>query len=358
MAFPPFEHLKFYEGVHDVRLNISFSNVKAFTLGEFRRALPKDLNLNWTDERGSPELRRLIGRRHDVAGDHVLVTTGATEANFLVNAALVRPRDRVVVDSPIYSPLRDCPTGFGGRIVPVPRDCRDEWTLDLDRFRKAVGRRAKLLVFANLNNPTSAAFGRKEIREIADIAEECGGYALVDETFRELAFPNAPPSVAGFGPRMVALSTVTKVGGLGALRVGWIVAPPQLLEAFKGVKDYTTICGSSVSDLLATWALKRWDFFKRRAKEILDQNRRVVREAMDRTPALHGEVPKAGTVMFPHSDDDVSKLSRHLLRRYKTVIAEGQFFGQRDHFRIGLGGDSGELRSGFRNLQRALRDLA
>src|SRR5688572_10490791 len=154
MEFPPFEHLRFYEGVHDVRLNISFSNIKGFTLGEFHKALPQDLDLNWTDERGSPELRQLIGRRSGVPMDRVLVTTGATEANFLVQSALVGPRDRVVVDTPNYSPLRDCATGFGAEIVPVTRDCRDGWSLDLDRFRKAAAGRAKLLVFANLNNPT------------------------------------------------------------------------------------------------------------------------------------------------------------------------------------------------------------
>src|SRR5437016_4605554 len=72
------------------------------------------------------------------------------------------------------------------------------------------------------------------MRELADIAEECNGYVLVDETFRELAFRRTPPSVAEFGPRMIALSTVTKLGGLGGLRVGWIVAHPQLIETVQG----------------------------------------------------------------------------------------------------------------------------
>jgi aspartate/methionine/tyrosine aminotransferase len=358
MQFPPFEHLRFYEGVHDVRLNISYSNIKGFTLGEFHKALPNDLDLNWTDERGPPELRRLIARRSGVKADRVLVTTGATEANFLANAALVQPGDRVVVDSPNYSPLRDCAAGFGATVVPVARDCREGWSLDLDRLRKAAADRAKLLVFANLNNPTSAPIGKSEFREIADIAQDCDGYVLVDETFRELAFDHLPPSVSDFGPRMIALSTVTKVGGLGALRVGWMVASPPLLERFKGVKDYTTICGSSVSQLLAVWALKRWDFFRRRARRVLDQNRKLAKEALEKMPALHGDVPNGGTVMFPHCDVDVSKLAKRLLRTYKTVIAEGRFFGMDDHFRIGLGGDSDELRSGLRNLQRAVRELA
>src|SRR2546423_14972164 len=145
--------------------------------------------------------------------DGVLVTTGATQANFLAIAALVQPRDRVVVDTPNYSPLRDCAAGLGASVVPGVRDCRDGWSLDLDRFRKSVGNRAKLLVFANLNNPTSTPIGRKDLQELADIAEECGGYVLGDETIRELAFQNTPPSVAEFGPPIITHSPVTEVGG-------------------------------------------------------------------------------------------------------------------------------------------------
>src|SRR2546427_698667 len=135
MDFPPFEHLLYYERVHGARLNISYSNIREFHLDGFGRSLPRDLDLNWTYRNGTPEIRRLIARRHRASSQEVLVTTGATEGNF-----------------------------------------------------------------------------------------------LVDETFRELAFDDTPPSVAEFGPRMIALSTVTKVGGLGTLRVGWIVGAPDLLD--------------------------------------------------------------------------------------------------------------------------------
>jgi len=188
MDFPPFEHLLYYEKVHGARLNISFSNIREFHLDGFRRKLPKDLDLNWTFRNGTPELRRLIANRHRTSPKRVLVTTGATEANFLVNASLVHPRERVLVDVPIYSPLRDVPRGVGAKVVEIPRNCEDGWRLDLDRWRKTAGRRASLLVFANLNNPTSTALSRSDLRELADIAEECDGRVLVDETFRELAF--------------------------------------------------------------------------------------------------------------------------------------------------------------------------
>jgi len=358
MEFPPFEHLLHYERVHGARLNISYSNIREFRLDGFRRHLPKDLDLNWTFRNGTPELRRLIARRHRTSPNRVLVTTGATEANFLVNARLVRPRDRVLVDSPIYSPLRDVPRGVGANLIEIARDCDDGWRLDLDRWRKAAGRRARLLVFANLNNPTSTALSRADLRELANIAEECDGHVLVDETFRELAFDDTPPSAAEFGPRMIALSTVTKLCGLGTLRVGWIVGAPNSIDRFARLKDYTTGGGSVLSQTIATWALGRWEFFVRRAKRILAVNRKVAVEALREMPALRGDVPSAGTVMFPHSSVNVAKLANRLLKQYGTVIAEGRFFGVPDHFRLGLGGDTRDLRKGLGNLRRLLRSTS
>ncbi|HKZ98311.1 MAG TPA: pyridoxal phosphate-dependent aminotransferase [Thermoplasmata archaeon] len=357
MRFPPFEHLHLYEDVHDRATNISLSNVKAFTFGEFGRSLPPDLDLNWADPAGPAELRALIATRHRVPADHVLVTTGATEANFLVQAALVRAGDRVVVDSPTYTPLREAARGFGGRVVLAARSCRDGWRLDLDRLEAAMAPTTRLCVFANLNNPTSARIDGSEMRRIADLAASRRAYVLVDETFRETAFDGRPPSAATFGPHMVSLGTVTKLCGLGALRVGWIVGTPRLLERFKAIKDYTTIEGASPGQVIATWALERHAFFVRRARRILDANRRAVREMVPGMPALRGDVPEGGTVFFPHCAVPVAKVASRLFRRHRTVIAPGRFFGPRDHFRIGLGGDPRELRRGLANLRRVLRDL-
>jgi len=353
--FPIFEHLHLYEGLREL-VNISYSNVAPFRLGGFERDLPPDLELEWTDPDGMPDLRRAIARRHGVPPDRVLVTSGATEANFLVNAALVRPGDRVVVDAPTYSPLRDCPRGFGASVLPVLRDC-GTWSLDLDRWNRATKPKTRLLVFANLNNPTSAPLSRGDLRALGELAEERESHVLVDETFRELAFAGTPPSAATLGPRMISISTVTKLYGLGALRVGWIVAAPEILRRIRRIKDYTTVGGSSPGQILATWALQRHRRFAQRARAILDRNRTIVRERFDAIPSVEGGVPSAGTVLFPHCSRSVDRLASRLVRKYRTVIAPGRFFGVKDHFRLGLGGDSAELAQGLANLERALKDV-
>jgi len=361
VKFPPFEHLHFYDRLHGARLlNISLSDVAPFTIEDFGGFAPRSRDLKWGDVAGMPFLRSNVAKLHRVPRENVLIMTGATEANFAAMAALVGPGDRVVADAPMYSPLRDCPRGLGADVVEVLRDCRDGWSLDLDRFRRAANRRTKLFVLCNLNNPTSARITKGELRDLLDLAAEHDAYVLVDETFRDLAFSDPPPSVASLGPRGIAMSTLSKMYGLGMLKVGWIVARPAVLARVRGIRDYTTGNAPPLAQVFANWAVERHDRFVRRARKIVEENRMIYREALERMPALHGEVPAIGNVVFPHSDVDVGKLEPLLLRKYRTVIAHGRFFaarGVRDHFRLGLGGKSPNLRRGLANLRRALREL-
>src|SRR5207247_10486053 len=133
-----------------------------------------------------------------------------------------------------------------------------------------------------------------------------------------------PPSVAPFGPRMIALSSITKVCGLGTLRSGWVVADADLLERFGRLKDYTSGGNSALGQLLASWALERWDFFLDRAKRILTRNRVLVREALADMPALRGGVPPWGAVLFPHRTLDVPVLAQTVQKTSTTVIAQRQ----------------------------------
>src|SRR2546426_9589081 len=80
VKFPRFEHLPFYDGLHDRNyLNISFSDMTPFTIKEFRGFAPSDSDLAWGDVAGMPAVRSAIARLHRVARENVLITTGATE---------------------------------------------------------------------------------------------------------------------------------------------------------------------------------------------------------------------------------------------------------------------------------------
>ncbi len=105
MEFPPFELLHWFEGTAEGYLNISHSEILGFRFSEFGRDFP-DLNLGEAFPRGSPKLRSLLGAQHQVWPEQVLVCNGASEGNFLVQAALLQPGDEAIVEVPLYPPRR------------------------------------------------------------------------------------------------------------------------------------------------------------------------------------------------------------------------------------------------------------
>ena len=299
MEFPPFDLLHWFEGAEGPDyVNLSHSEILGFRFSEFGRELP-DLNLGETHVRGMPALRALIGAMHQTWPEQVLVGNGASELNLLVQAAIVGPGDEAVVESPQYPPLRDALVGLGATVKRAPRLAAEGWRLDFDALEKAITAKTELLVFTNINNPTDAILTAGDLRRLADLAEAHKLHVHVDETFRELAFDRAPPSATVLGPRFVVTSTLTKAFGLGGLRLGWVVAAPDVLERIKALKDYVSICPNRVSEELALWALERRDGFLARAKRICDGNRPVVRAWLERHPDVECFLPDYGNLCFP-----------------------------------------------------------
>jgi len=355
--FPPFELLHWFEGTEGEEfVSISKSEILGFPFREFGRQLP-DLNLGEASPRGTPKLRALIGAQHQTWPDSVLVCNGASEANFLVQAALLSPGDEAIVELPLYPPMRDSVVGFGAEVKRVPRLAAEKWRLDLDALERAITHRTKLVVLTNLNNPTSGTLNGAELQRLADLAEGHKFHVHIDETFRELGFDQAPPTAATFGPQFVVTSTLTKAYGLGGLRLGWVIGAPDVIERIKGVKDYTSICPSRISEELAVWALERRDEFLQRAKRITAENRPVVRAWLERNPQVGCVLPEYGNLCFPQLPVPVDALADKLRDQYKVVVAPGRFFGMGEHVRIGYGETRAPLEKGLQRLELAMRSM-
>ena len=354
MEFPPFDLLHWFEETAGKGfLGISQSEILGFRFSEFGHEFP-DLDLGEAHPRGSPELRSLIGAMHQTWPEQVLVCNGASEANFLVQAALVSPGDETIAEVPLYPPLRDGLVGLGAVVKRAPRLPNEKWRLDLDALEKVITEKTRLVVLTNANNPTFGLLTAGELKRLADLAEAHRFYVHIDETFRELAFDQAPPTASQFGPRFVVTSTLTKAFGLGGLRLGWVVGAPDVIEKIKGIKDYTSICPNRISEELATWALKRKDGFLGRARRIVDTNRAVVRAWLDRNAAIDCFLPDYGNLCFPKLPVSVDSVAERLREQFKIVIAPGRFFGMGEHFRLGYGGRRADLEKGLSRVDMAM----
>lgn len=357
---------------NQVDFNLSESGVHPLQLGELvgdARARDELLHetLRYTQTNGTLALRARVADLYAGATpDHVQVTNGGAEANYLAMWRLVEPGDEVVLMVPNYMQTCGLARAFGGRVIEWPLCAPSRgggWTLDVDALARLVSSRTKLIAICNPNNPTGARFGEADLDRIARLAEQTGAWILSDEIYRGAERDGAEtPSMWGRAARVVVTSGLSKAYGLPGLRIGWAVAQPDFVEALWERHDYTTIAPGALSDTLARRALEpeQRRAILARTRAILNESFPIVAEWLDG----HGgqfeyAAPDAGAIVYVryrHAMNSTALVTR--LRIDKSVlIVPGDHFGMDGYLRIGFGEDPAYLRAALERVGELLDDL-
>ena len=356
-----------------VEFNLSESGVHPMRVAELfdTEAERQDLlqqEICYTQSNGTIELRERISALYPATTiEHVEVTNGGSEANFVVCWKLLEPGDEVVMMVPNYGQTLGLAKAFAGtmRDWPLVADYKEgRWRPDLDRLSSLVNPRTKLIVICNPNNPTGARIRAAELDEIAAIATRHGSWVLSDEIYRGAEIDGQEtPSMWGRYERTIVTSGLSKAYGLPGLRIGWIVGPPPVIASTWSYHDYTSIAPGALSDRLARVALAP----ARRAK-ILDRTRSIIRTnlpVMTAWLSSHGGEfqyipPEAGAIIYVQYRLPVNstQLVNRLREEKSVLIVPGDHFGMDGYLRIGIGPDTGYLRTGLERLHDLLTSMA
>lgn len=334
-----------------VRHQLSASDVEPLTLAELLEMADHDardrwdrLSLGYTEAAGLPALRQEItGLYSTLAAENVLVVAGAEEGIFLAMLAALGDGDEVIVVTPAYQSLHAVPRAIGAQVVEVRLRQENRWKLDPEEIARARTSRTRMIVVNFPHNPTGAHIDAETQRRLVAIADEAGACLFSDEVYRGLEYAPADqlPAAADLSASAVSLGVMSKSFALAGLRIGWLATRNAgLLDRVARLKDYTTICSSAPSELLALIALRNAERVLGRSRQIVERNLQHVRAFVaGREAAIEWVPPEAGSVAFPRLyAGDASALAERLATRRGTLLMPGAVFGSdASHFRIGLG---------------------
>ena len=183
---------------------------------------------------GIEGLRRIIADNYAALGlptsaDGVVVTAGAQNAFALLLRAIGRPGDAVVIDHPTFHHAIDAILRGGLKPAPVPLPA-EGW--DMEALTETIARVRPRLVYliGAHHNPTGRVMTAKQEAAVADAARRAGAIVVFDETLRDLGFDRPPPPPRDLGARVVRLGSTSK-SWWGGLRIGWLRAGPDVVEA-------------------------------------------------------------------------------------------------------------------------------
>ncbi|MBZ5497084.1 MAG: aminotransferase class I/II-fold pyridoxal phosphate-dependent enzyme [Acidobacteriia bacterium] len=323
-----------------------------------------DTPLIYNQSNGTDELRSTIAAHYPGATlDHVEVTNGGSEANFVSVFAMLAPGDEVVILLPNYQQILGMVRSFGMAVKQVNLHEDRDWAPDLAEVEAAVSPRTRMIIVCNPNNPTGAILTAMEMDAIVRIAARSGAWILCDEIYQGSERDGRmTPTFWGKYDRVIITNGLSKAYGLPGLRIGWIVAPKDIIAKTWSYHDYTTIAPGTLSDCLARIALSPEGRIRclERTRNICRQNFPLFRSWMNSHGSLFRMVePKAGAIAYVRYDLRVnsSVLVDRLLKQKSVLVVPGDHFGMDHYLRIGYGPPPEYLREGLERVRDVISDL-
>jgi capreomycidine synthase len=354
---------------HNVDYDIGSSGVRDLTVAELRSVCGFELSeldslvFHDSEPLGGRRLRAALADRW-TGGDaeRVMVTHGSSEAIYLVMHTLLKPGDEVIVVDPAYQQLHDIARALGCRITPWELSSAQGFAADLSKLRELARAGPRMIVVNFPHNPTGVTITAAQQQELIAIAAAAGAWLVWDNAMGEITYTADPlPLPDSSYDKCLSFGTLSKSYGLAGMRVGWCVAPPDLLAEMALLRDYIALYVSPVLEFFTERAVRHADQIVALQQEHARANRRVLLDWAQGVPDLVRLTPPDGGVTafveLP-GQRDVTESCRRLAEQHRVLLIPGACFGDafRDYARLGFGGTAEELTAGLSLVEQVLRE--
>jgi aspartate/methionine/tyrosine aminotransferase len=313
------------------------------------RSMWDGLRLGYTESTGHPLLRREIASLYaSIEADDVLVFAGAEEAIYCLLTTSLEPDDHVIVTWPGYQSLYELARAAGAHVSLHALREDDGWSLDVDRLIRSFRPETHIVVVNAPHSPTGMLPTEEEWRRLAAACAEAGIRLVADEVYRFLEHDGAQtlPAGADLDEHAISIGVLSKSFAMAGLRIGWLATRDRnVLDRCARLKDYTTICSSAPSEVLALIGLRARERVLARSREIVGANLPILDDFFARHDgALSWVRPRGGSTAFPRLVPDgptgssADRFAARLVEATGVLLLPSSTFGFGDaHFRIGLG---------------------
>jgi len=325
--------------------------------------------VKYTPPDGLPSMKKAVIRYTEenynrlVAPENVIITNGAKQSLFNIFFSILNPQDEVIVIAPYWvsypEMIKMC---LGIPVIVTPED--GTFTPRFEDIEKAVTSLTRAIIVNSPNNPSGAIYPPELIEKIVDLCERKGIYMICDDIYQKLTFDrNIAVPAYQFTKKdvenshIIVVNGVAKLYGMTGFRIGWVIAPRELIRVMTNVLAQTTSCVSPIAQAAAEGALNGLQSVVEALRLQIQNNRDIVLQEL-RTFNGVRLIPPDGTFyalldLRAFSGNSV-ELSKFILKKALVVTVPGKEFGMEGHIRISFAGSVKDLTEGIARIKWTL----
>lgn len=326
-------------------------------------------DIKYTPTEGTTSLRKAIIKYTEenydrvVAPENVLVSAGAKQSLYNLLVTLVNPQDEVIVLAPYWVSYPEMiKMVYGLPVVVTPED--GGFYPRMKEIERAVSSYTKAIIVNSPNNPSGVMYPESFIAEIVEFCERKGIYLIMDDIYHKLVF-DGKTSISAYkftdkdieNTRIIVINGISKLYGMTGFRIGWIIAPRQIIEVLANVQSQTVSCTSLLLQAAAEGALTGLQSHVDTLRMTLENNRNVMMQELKSFNGVKITKPDGTYYCLPdfraYSNDSVT-LSKFLLKKALVVTVPGKEFGMEGHLRISYATTIKDVMEGIARIKWAL----
>ena len=288
---------------------------------------------------GAPNFRQALARKQSRfmglpldPDAHFVVTCGSTEAMMAAMMTACNPGDKVIVFSPFYENYVADMILSGAEPVYVALRPPD-FAFDADELRRAFEQKPKALILCNPSNPSGKVFTREELLFIAKLAAEHDTFVITDEVYEHIIY--APhehvyfAALPGMFERTISCSSLSKTYSITGWRLGYVIAPPEVIHSARKVHDFLTVGAASPLQEAAVAGLELPDGYYHELQAAYAERRALFLKYLDQAGLTYTKPQGAYYVMVDIAEfgwDDDTAFCEWLAREVGVAAVPGSSF--------------------------------
>jgi histidinol-phosphate aminotransferase len=288
----------------------------------------QDVSINRYPDPHQTELRAALARYVGIEADRILAGNGSDEILDWVLKVFCSPgKDRLAVTPPTYGMYRVTADILGVELFSFPLD--GEFQFRADRFLESVPNDVKVLILCSPNNPTGNLLRSAEILRAAN---RWKGIVLVDEAYIEFSESPSIVSETLENPNLVVVRTFSKALGRAGIRLGYVVASPNLIEYFLRVKMPYNLNSFTLSQGIEALELQKAEWER---KQIICERERITSRLENMAGVKRVYPSEANFILF--KCENASGIYRKLFEQGIVIRDRSKVNGLEDCLRVSIG---------------------
>lgn len=328
----------------------------------------------YTNNSGIRELKEAIRNKFiqnynvEYSLSEIIVSNGAKQAIYNALQVIVDNNDEVILPVPYYVSYPDMIRLAGGVPKFVKTQIKNSFKITRDEFKSAINYKTKAIILCSPNNPTGAVYTSEELASIVTIARENNVFVISDEVYESLIYDDAKfTAIVQLGveykDHLVTVNGVSKAYSMTGWRIGYAVAPEDIVTGMNKLQSHSTSNACSISQYAALEAISGPQDSVIEQRKIFQRRKDLVHNALSKINGINFVEPHGAFYFFVDINEIINNSNTinnskefclKLLNEGHVATVPGSVFGMENYFRLSYSKSEEELEKAMKRIANTI----